>query len=158
MFNPSPQSTAEAVYATLNLMEKKAMAFPKAPQLMPNQTASELDEKEIIHETVQKMLRQLMIIEVSQSKSGVAHFDVPAGGGHALQKKDLYTSFILAAKKAYDLILMANSSSGILDIGLVSNLKVPEYPGADRLNQSLAITNSPVNSWAYRKTFTPGKK
>ncbi len=157
MFNPSPQSTAEAVYATLNLMEKKAMAFPKEPQLMIDESASELEEKEVMHETIQKMLRQLMIIEVTQSKSGVAHFDVPAGGGHAAQKKDLYTSYILASKKAYDLIIMANTSSGILEIGIVSNIKLPEYPGTDKLNSSMGITNSPVNSWAYRKTFTPGK-
>jgi len=154
MFKPSPTSNAEAIYATLNLMENKLMAFPRRPQIRTDRE----EAFEEMFETIETMLRQLLLIEVSQSKSGVAHFDVPTGGGHGTQKKDLYTSFILAAKKAYDIALMANTQSNILEVGLIENLKLPEYPvGDSRLSNSLDVLNAPMNSWAYRKTFRPSK-
>ncbi len=154
LFNPSPSTNAEAVYATLNLMEQKMMAMPKAPQnVLTN--FEDLDLKEEIYENVQKMLRQLMLIEITQSKNCAAHFDVPAGGGHGTQKKDLYSSYILAAKKTYDLTVNFQETSGILDFGLLENLKLPTGPGQNVLNNHLTVTNSPINSWAFRKTFKP---
>ncbi len=154
LFHPSPTSNAEAVYASLALMEKGLMAMPKAPQTVLTDF-QDLDVKEEVFETVQKMLRQLMLIEISQSKNGVAHFDVPAGGGHGTQKKDLYSSYILAAKKAYDLTMHYQETAGILEFGILENLRLPTGPGQVVLNSHLGVTNSPVNSWAFRKTFKP---
>jgi hypothetical protein len=84
MFKPSPQTIAETVYGTLNLMEHENLKFPARPA--EYQSLEELDAKEELYETIENLIRQILLIEVSQTKSGVAHFDVPAGGGHAAQK------------------------------------------------------------------------
>lgn len=158
LFKPSPQSNAEAVYASLNLMEQKMISFPKPPQIFTEELEF-LDEKEEAYDTIQRMVRQLMIIEVTQNKSGVAHFDVPAGGGHGAQKKDLYTSFILAAKKTYDLNLYVQDKGTLLEYGIIENI-TPTLPPGSRgtLEKNLTVANAPVNSWAFRKTFKPSGK
>jgi hypothetical protein len=158
LFKPSPQSNADAVYASVNLMENDWISFPQPPQSFSG-SIEELEEKELAYETVTKMLRQLMLIEITQSKSGVAHFDVPSGGGHASQKKDLYTAFILAAKKTYDLNMYNQEVKGLLELGIVENIKLPALPtSTNNLSRELDVINSPVNSWAFRKTFKPTGK
>ena len=159
MFQPSPRANAEAVFASLNLMEKDLLSLPQRPQ--PKTTSveamSELEEAEGIYETVVKMTRQLMLIEVSESRSGMAHFDVPTGGGHAAQKKDLFTSFILASKMAYDLMLSEDESSGILEVGIVSKRKSFQIPTTkEQLSDSLVVSQVPMNSWPFKKKFKPG--
>lgn len=157
LFNPSPQANAEAVYASLNLMEQRMLSAPKPPQTVLSDF-QDLEEKEVVFDTVQRMFKQLMLIEVSQTKSGVAHFDVPSGSGHGAQKKDLYTSFILAAKKTYDLTMNYQEASSMLEYGIIENLRLPPVPGSNQLNNNLSVSNSPVNSWAFRKTFKPTGK
>jgi hypothetical protein len=158
LFKPSPTTNAEAVYNTLALMEKKLLSFPKSPQFV-DPDSKMLDELEEAYDTVQRMLRQLMLIEVTQNKSGVAHFDVPTGGGHGAQKKDLYSSFILAAKKTYDLNLFIHDTGTLLEYGILENIKLSSHPGANNaLSNSLSVINAPVNSWAQRKTFKPSGK
>jgi hypothetical protein len=158
MFQPSPRSNAEAVFSSLNLMEKDNLTFPQRPQ--PRGTDansfSELDEAEAVYDTVVTMIRQLMLIEVSESRSGVAHFDVPSGGGHASQKKDLYTAFILAAKMAYDLMINDDTGSGILEVGIVANRQALQGPHKPKLSDSLAVSQVPMNSWPFKKKFKPG--
>lgn len=158
MFNPSPRVNAEAVFASLNLMERDALTFPQRPQ--PHGSAEnafkDLAASEEIYDTVIDLTKQLMMIEVSESRSGVAHFDVPTGGGHATQKKDLYTAFILAAKKAYDLMLYDDDGSGILEVGIVANRQTYEVPKKNALSDSLVVSQVPLNSWALKKKFKPG--
>lgn len=159
MFQPSPRANAEAVFASLNLMEKDNLSLPQRPQpkSMTAESMAELDEAESVYETVVTLTRQLMLIEVSESRSGVAHFDVPSGGGHAAQKKDLFTSFILAAKKAYDLMLNEDDSSGILEVGIVANRQKFEMPSEkEQLSDSLVVSQVPMNSWPFKKKFKPG--
>jgi hypothetical protein len=48
------------------------------------------------------MKQQMQMIELSETATGKHHFDVPKGGGHGKQKKDLYTAFMLAARCVYD--------------------------------------------------------
>ncbi len=155
MFNPSPKANAEAVYASLNLMEKGGLVLPRRPQAGAT-SMRDLDLLEGLYDTVEKTLRQLMLIEVSESRSGVAHFDVPSGGGHAAQKKDLFTAFILAGKKAYELSILEEDEGGILEVGIIEGR--PDYHHAPRssLTDSLKVTPASVNSWAFRKTFKPG--
>jgi hypothetical protein len=159
LFNPSPKSNAEAVYGSLALMEQGALTFPLRPQPkgVTEAAFAALDAEEALYETVDKLTRQLMLIEVSQSRSGVAHFDVPTGGGHAAQKKDLFTSFILASKKAYDLAIAVEDDSSILEVGIVEGR--PDYQHAPRntLSESLQVSQVPINSWAFKKNFNPGR-
>lgn len=157
-FQPSPRTNAEAVYATLNLMEQGNLTLPLRPQ--PKNTSAQemalLEEKEKLFETVEELLRQVMLIEVTQNKTGTAHFDVPSGGGHAAQKKDLYTAYILAAKKAYDITLSVDEPEEILHVGLLENRSDTSYVPTNSLDKELDVLPAPVNSWAYRKTFKPG--
>jgi len=160
MFNPSPKANAEAVYACLNLMEKDALAFPRRPQPAGSTEYAykEFDVAEEVYEAVEDVTKQAMLIEVTESRSGVAHFDVPSGGGHAAQKKDLFTAFVLACKKVHDLTLLDDSGDEILGIGIIENR--PDYrlpPRTNKLDENLGVTSAPVNSWAYRKLFTPGR-
>jgi hypothetical protein len=48
------------------------------------------------------MKQQMQMIEVTETPTGKYHFDVPKGGGHSKQKKDLYTAFMLAGRCVYD--------------------------------------------------------
>jgi hypothetical protein len=158
MFQPSPRANAEAVFAALNLMERDTLSLPQRPQpkTMTPEDMADLDEAEGIYETVVTMTRQLMLIEVSESRSGVAHFDVPVGGGHAAQKKDLFTSFILASKMAYDLMLSEDDGSGILELGLVAKRQNYQIPVKEELSDSLVVSQVPMNSWPFKKKFKPG--
>jgi intein/homing endonuclease len=123
LFNPSPKANAEAVFASLNLMEQGNLTLPKRPQ--PSGTSKEhfdlLDEEEKIYETIDKLIQQLLLIEVTENKSGTAHFDVPSGDAHKKQKKDLFTSFILASKKAYDLNVIGEQEDNMLALGIIEN-------------------------------------
>jgi hypothetical protein len=158
MFQPSPKSNAEAVFAALNLMEKDSLTFPQRPQPRGNNKEAfvELEEAEKLYDTVTTLTRQLMLIEVSESRSGVAHFDVPSGGGHAAQKKDLFTSFILASKKAYDLMISDDTGNGILEVGLVADRPNYQIPEKKKLSDSLVVSQVPMNSWPFKKKFKPG--
>lgn len=155
MFYPAPQSNAEAVYGTLNLMEQKMMAFPEVPLQGDEGVQGSLEVKEQVHEVVEKMLSQLMLIEVTESKSGVPHFDVPEGGGHGAQKKDLYSAFVLAAKKAYDLQIAVDTSLPMADLGIIENILLPTLPERNLLASSMEVINAPISSWTHRKTFKP---
>lgn len=155
MFNPSPKSNAEAVHSSLSLMEKDGLHLPRRPQLKGDDF-SRLDEEEALYETVETLLRQLMLIEVSESRSGVAHFDVPSGGGHASQKKDLYTAFILAGRKAYEMAISDDDEGGILEVGIVQQRPDLVHIPKNTLTESLDVIQAPVNSWPFRKTFKPG--
>lgn len=152
MFNPGSKSNAEAVHASLSLMEQGNLALPRPPTSIDLKV---LEVLEPIHATVEEMIRQTLLIEVSQTRSGIAHFDVPSGGGHGAQKKDLFTAFILAAKKVYDLTLYTEEREAMLELGLLGEIKTSTSPSGNGLNDSLAVINAPINSWAHRKTFKP---
>jgi len=158
LFNPSPKTNAEAVYASLNLLETNNLYLPKRPQPRGSskEAFDELDSLEGIYENIENMLRQMMLIEVTESRSGVAHFDVPSGGGHASQKKDLFTAFILAGKKTYDLIMSDEEEEGILEVGIIEKRpEVGAVPKGSTLNE-MGVAQVPFNSWAIKKTFRPG--
>jgi len=158
MFNPSPKTNAEAVHASLSLMEQGGLKLPQRPQPCGSTKESfdRLEQEEGVYETVERLLRQLMMIEVSESRSGVAHFDVPSGGGHAAQKKDLYTSFILASRKAYELATTDEDEGGILEVGIVEQRPNFVHTPRNTLTESMKVSQVPINSWPFRKTFKPG--
>lgn len=158
MFQPGPRSNAEAVFASLNLMEKGVLSFPLRPMALGagEKAHAQLDKEEGLYGTVENLLAQLMMIEVSETKSGVAHFDVPTGGGHAAQKKDLYTSFILASKKVYDMTIDEDDGSGILEVGLVTERQAYTGPTRPKLSDSLSVSQVPMNSWPFKNKFKPG--
>jgi hypothetical protein len=96
MFDPNPNSIAEINYNSLNILEQGILKFPKQPV--------DFDEKkEKIYEDIKLMIKQTISIVATETKSGVAHFDIPATG-KGKRKKDLYSAFILAASGLYSIV------------------------------------------------------
>lgn len=83
-FNPSWISDAN--FTTLSMLEDKKLIFPGPPSISA-------DILEDMYEKIKDLKRQMLNIVVTQTSTGVLHFDTPKKG----QKKDLYSAIILAA-------------------------------------------------------------
>jgi hypothetical protein len=83
-FNPSWISDAN--FTTLSMLEDKKLIFPGPPTISA-------DILEDMYEKIKDLKRQMLNIIVTQTATGVLHFDTPKKG----QKKDLYSAIILAA-------------------------------------------------------------
>ena len=59
-----------------------------------------------------------MLITVTQTKSGVAHFDIPSTGKGS-RKKDLYSSFILAGYGVHGFVHGIDKTGSYSPVGLV---------------------------------------
>lgn len=87
MVNFTPAWIADANFSTLSLLEDKRLKFPEPP-------ISASDDKYGISYDVFNILKsQILSIIVTQTASGLLHFDTPKKG----QNKDLYSALILAA-------------------------------------------------------------
>jgi hypothetical protein len=87
MVNFSPSWIADANFGTLSLLEDRRLKFPEPP-------ISKLDDRYSLSYEVFNILKsQILSIIVTQTTSGVLHFDTPKKG----QNKDLYSALILAA-------------------------------------------------------------
>jgi len=89
MVNFNPGWIADANFTTLSMLEDRKLLFPGPPMTNPEVFDS-------IYETVKELKRQMLNIIVTQTATGILHFDTPKKG----QKKDLYSSIILAAHGA----------------------------------------------------------
>lgn len=88
---------SESNFAALRLLENRDLLFPSVPV---GDTPTPAEEEG--WDKIQEMKRQMQMISLSETPTGKYHFDVPKGEGHGKQKKDLYTSFMLAARCVYD--------------------------------------------------------
>ena len=86
MVNFNPSWISEANYATLSLLEDRKLLFPQPP------VSSLVDAEAVRYASVDLLKRQMLNIVVTQTASGMAHFDTPKKG----QNKDLYSAMILA--------------------------------------------------------------
>jgi hypothetical protein len=87
-FNPAWISDAN--FTTKAMLEDKKLLFPEAP------IKSTLDMEALSYENVNTLKSQMLNIVVTQTATGVLHFDTPTKG----QNKDLYSAIILAAHGA----------------------------------------------------------
>ena len=85
MVNFNPAWISDANFSSLALLEDKKLRFPEPP-------TSTLDVEARIYENINRMKSQMLNIVVTQTGSGLLHFDTPKKG----QNKDLYSAFILA--------------------------------------------------------------
>ena len=85
MINFTPAWIQEANFTTKSLLEDKKLLLPEVPI---SSTSDKIGKK---HETVNTLKSQLLNIVVTQTATGVLHFDTPTKG----QNKDLYSAFIL---------------------------------------------------------------
>lgn len=86
MVNFNPAWISDANFTTKALLENKTLRFPEPP-------LSTLDIEGMTYERINTMKSQMLNIVVSQTPSGLLHFDTPKKG----QKKDLYSALILGA-------------------------------------------------------------
>lgn len=94
MHDPKPKSISEANFAALNLLERGMLRFAKGSDTFSK-------KNEVIQFNIEEMIRQMISITITETKSGLAHFDIPSTGKGS-RKKDLYSAFVLAAKGLYD--------------------------------------------------------
>jgi intein/homing endonuclease len=85
-FNPSWISDAN--FTTKAMLEDKKLLFPEVP------INSTIDLESLQYESVKTLKSQMLNIIVTQTATGVLHFDTPSKG----QNKDLYSALILAAQ------------------------------------------------------------
>ena len=97
MCNFSTNFIEESNMSALRLLEHRDLLFPTPPK---GDTPSLVEEESFL--TISKMQQQMQQIVITETPTGKIHFDVPKGGGHGSEKKDLYTSFMLAARGVYD--------------------------------------------------------
>jgi hypothetical protein len=90
MVNFNPSWISDSNFTTLSMLEDGRLRFPEAPVM------STLDAVDRTFENIQTMKTQMLNIIVTQTATGVLHFDTPKKG----QNKDLYSAIILAAHGA----------------------------------------------------------
>lgn len=117
MCNFTSDFISESNFAALRLLEHRDLLFPTLP--LGDEVPSVVEES---WQTIHSMKQQMQMIELSETATGKHHFDVPRGEGHGKQKKDLYTSFMLAARAAYDLLWSEQMPETILHrVGVVKH-------------------------------------
>lgn len=116
MCNFSSEFISQSNYNTLSLLEHRELLFPGPPK---KENPSALEDES--WQTIQRIKRQMQTIELTETTTGKNHFDVPKGGGHGKQKKDLYTSCMLAARCVYDLLWSEQLPESIMYHGGVLN-------------------------------------
>jgi hypothetical protein len=87
MINFTPAWISDANFATLSLFEDKRLRFPEPP------ISALSDRYGISYDVFNVLKSQILSIIVTQTSSGLLHFDTPKKG----QNKDLYSALILAA-------------------------------------------------------------
>lgn len=119
---PNPKNNSDNNFAALALLEQEKLKFPHPP--MDGDI-----EKENAFSHVEEMLKQTTLITMTQTKSGVAHFDIPSSGKGS-RKKDLYSAFILAAKGLYDIIGKHTEDNSFVNKGglVIPTARMKEAP------------------------------
>lgn len=91
MVNFNPGWISDANFTTKSLFENKTLRFPVPPTSVKDVRGS-LAIEGSAYERINTLKSQMLNIIVSQTSSGLLHFDTPKKG----QKKDLYSALILA--------------------------------------------------------------
>ena len=110
--NFSSDFISESNFSALRLLEHRELLFPILPQ---NKEPDSIIEES--WQTIRDMKNQMQSIELTETPTGKHHFDVPKGGGHGKQKKDLYTAFMLAARCIYDILWTEGMPEDIMHHG-----------------------------------------
>jgi len=88
--NFNPAWISDANFTTKSMLEDHKLLFPESP------IGSTKDIVGLQHENVKTLKSQLLSIVVTQTATGILHFDTPTKG----QNKDLYSALILGAHGA----------------------------------------------------------
>ena len=118
--NPTSEFIHESNHNTLKLLERGDLFFPSSP-------VDGNEDREEAWDTVQRMKMQMQTIAITQTPTGKYHFDVPKGGGHEKQKKDLYSACLHAAQCAYQLVWTEGMPDNFLHQGGVFTPRPDPY-------------------------------
>lgn len=91
--NFNPGWISDANFTTKAMFEDKKLLFPEVA------VGSTVDLESLQYENVKTLKSQILNIIVTQTATGVLHFDTPSKG----QNKDLYSALILAAQGVRDI-------------------------------------------------------
>ena len=86
----NPNWISDANFTTKAMLEDRKLLFPEPP------IGSTLDLEAASYDTINTLKSQMLNIIVTQTSTGILHFDTPQKG----QKKDLYSALLLAAHGA----------------------------------------------------------
>lgn len=90
LVNFNPSWISDANFTAKAMLEDRKLLFPETP------IGSTLDLEAMYYENVNTLKSQMLSIIVTQTATGILHFDTPMKG----QNKDLYSALILAAHGA----------------------------------------------------------
>jgi len=108
----------------LRLLEHRDILFPAVP-MAEESSMAQAESWEVVN----TMLQQMQTITTTETTTGKIHFDVPKGGGHGKEKKDLYTAFMLAGRCVYDLLWAEEMPDSIIHHGgAVHERQAPQLP------------------------------
>jgi hypothetical protein len=142
-FNPSWISDAN--FTTKAMLEDKKLLFPEAP------IKSTLDLDAISYESVTKLKSQMLSIVVTQTSTGILHFDTPTKN----QNKDLYSALILAAHGARliekeiegEQLPILHNAGGMVRLRNTSSMNFRAFDG----NSVKPVGNAPVSAAVLKK-------
>jgi hypothetical protein len=92
----------DAHHHAANLLERRKMCFPNP--YMSGAPSRELDTLSSISDTIEQMIIQILNIQVSETKTGKSHFDLPDSGGEFTKHKDLYSAWLIGADITYNML------------------------------------------------------
>ncbi len=115
MCNFGTDFISDSNFSCLRLLEHKDLLFPA----VPSGEETTLAQQEA-WDVIRTMQQQMQTIVMTETPTGKIHFDVPKGGGHGKEKKDLYTAFMLAGRCVYDLIWAEELPESIIHHGGVT--------------------------------------
>jgi hypothetical protein len=152
MVNFNPSWISDANFTTKSLFESKHLLFPELAAGAPDIVASAYDY-------IRVLKSQLLSIVVTQTATGVLHFDTPSKSMH----KDLYSALILAAHGARtfereleeDDTPILHHSSGMVRLRNGSNVSFNPFsstvPATSSLVTDFNSTNNILGSAVLKK-------
>ena len=115
---------SDSNFSCLRLLEHHELLFPTPPR--DNQPTPAEEDAFL---TITAMQQQMQTIVITETPTGKIHFDVPKGGGHGKEKKDLYTAFMLAGRCIYDVLWSEEMPESILHHGgVIKSREGPVLP------------------------------
>ncbi len=142
MVNFNPAWISDANFTTKSMLESKDLLFPEPP------VASTSDIDSTSYDAIQVLKSQMLNIIVTQTATGVLHFDTPTKG----QNKDLYSSIILAAHGARQIAKEMEEDSGPILYNSMGMLRPRNGSGFTPFGDIKVIkANSPIASAILKK-------
>ena len=124
--NFNPGFIEDANNSAKTLLEQGMLKLPHATHPIEGfRKGAGKQMKEV--DLVEEMINQIASVVVTPTSTGRLHYDLPKSLSSSLnfnvRKKDLYTSFILAGKCAYDLLWKVKADNIIVDKGIITEIK-----------------------------------